>query len=400
MTLRASSTRFAAGTAVILATTFATACAKKTTVLEHRSSAKPAQKGFVMPIGGALDEENEAIYNRILEAAKNREVGIIPTATAEQPPGASSRRRFLGYEAKPEVIMVTEANKEAAADPAIAEQIRGFDSIFFTGGDQARILAAFRPESGDTVGYTALWDVLNRGGLIAGTSAGAAMMSDPIIGGGTSTAALRNGVVPPGDDDARGVIVTRGMGFFPYGITDQHFLARGRLGRLVVALKHTGTRLGWGVDENSAVLADLSTNKVTTLGNDRALLLVDMKDTTTEGTAHRNIRISILGGGDWVDGLTGEVTPADGKKPLSADPANTAALPVVEDAWGRYAISNLAEQLALSTQTTARALDPNFEVILTEDQRTRLYIGAEDEPGTISIVNLRMDIVPRANPAP
>ncbi|MBI1291700.1 cyanophycinase [bacterium] len=387
-----------AGTA-LLATLLMAAC-QATTTVDPELSVGTHRHGYVMPIGGALSEDNEAIYSRIIAASKDGEVGILPTATAEQPPGASSRRRFLGFEAKPEVIMVTEANKEAAADPAIAEQIRSFHAIFFTGGDQARILAAFRPETGDTVGYKALWDVLDRGGLIAGTSAGAAMMSDPIIGGGTSRSALENGVAPPGDDDARGVIVTRGMGFFPYGITDQHFLARGRLGRLVVALSHTGTRLGWGIDEDSAVLADLSTNKVVTWGNDRALVLVDMKQASKEGKGYRNVRISILGGGDWVDGPSGEVTPAEGKKPLSADPAKTEAIPVAKDAWDDYVISDLAEQLALSTQTTAKALDPNFEIVLSEDDGTRLYIGPDNDPDTISVVNLRMDILPRANAAP
>ena len=63
----------------------------------------------------------------------------------------------------------------------------------------------------------------------------AASMSDPMIAGGDSLNSLLLGPRTE-NSKGRGVEIEKGMGFFPYGFTDQHFLRRGRFGRLVVAL--------------------------------------------------------------------------------------------------------------------------------------------------------------------
>ena len=47
-----------------------------------------------------------------------------------------------------------------------------------------------------------------------------------------------------------------GLGFFPFGMVDQHFIKRGRLGRLVVAMAEAGVRRGFGIDENTALLVE------------------------------------------------------------------------------------------------------------------------------------------------
>jgi hypothetical protein len=93
------------------------------------------------------------------------------------------------------------------------------------------------------------------GAVVAGSSAGAAVMSDPMIGAGDPADALRHGVVD--EDGPRGVWVRDGMGFLDRGITGQHFFARGRLARLLVALaEHPEERLGLGVGENTAAIVE------------------------------------------------------------------------------------------------------------------------------------------------
>ena len=101
---------------------------------------------------------------------------------------------------------------------------------------------------------------------MSGSSAGAAIMSDPMITSGSSVEAL---VYPPAPQphDTR-LSVGRGLGFFPLGLVDQHFLQRGRLGRLVAAMMATGWPHGFGIDENTAmVIAD---GRLTRAGRDRA----------------------------------------------------------------------------------------------------------------------------------
>lgn len=156
--------------------------------------------------------------------------------------------------------------------PALAEQIERFDGFWFLGGDQMRIGESLRrmPDQ-DSPALAAMRRVLARGGVIGGTSAGAAMMSDPMIAGGDSFNALR--LAPAsyaerteGSDGGR-LYLHHGLGFFPYGLVDQHFDRRARLGRLVRALIETGVGMGFAVDEDSAMLVDLARGGLTALGS-------------------------------------------------------------------------------------------------------------------------------------
>src|SRR5208282_846604 len=112
-----------------------------------------------------------------------------------------------------------------------------------------------------TPALLALKDMWRRGGVIAGTSAGAAMQSSRML----SAAGLPDDALDEGMDALdfgirrdlrqRGLLVTDGLGFFHAGIVDQHFSQyRGRLGRLARAVIEEHTRFGFGVDENTAML--------------------------------------------------------------------------------------------------------------------------------------------------
>ena len=98
------------------------------------------------------------------------------------------------------------------------------------------------------------------GGLVAGSSAGAAMMSQPMILGGTSLESVVHGVTA--DPEQPGLLLGDGLGFFPFGLLDQHFIKRGRLGRLVVAMAAAGVRRGFGIDENTALLVEGDAGRV------------------------------------------------------------------------------------------------------------------------------------------
>jgi cyanophycinase len=353
-----------------------------------------------------MSSENAEVYQRILElGGPDGRVAILPTASGvpnESGPSARDLFNRYGGEERAFIVGITMEDYSSAADPVLADAIRDARVVYFTGGDQNRILRAFRPETGDTVSYGAVLDVLKSGGVVAGTSAGAAMMSDPIIGGGTSRAALVSGVRGDdvGEDGSRGVLLTRGMGFFPFGITDQHFLARGRLGRLIVALEHAGVPRGYGIDENAGIEVDLSTGMIQTLGNDRALLLADISGMKREGEDRLGIRISLLGGSDRVNGHSGKPSFGADKQPIVAPADAPAELPINDAAWGRDAIPAMIESLALSNASEIRGLDgDDWLIVLTRDSKSRFAMGPSGANTSIAAINLRLDILRRA-PAP
>ena len=84
----------------------------------------------------------------------------------------------------PVAVRLTGTDYQAAADdPALANAVRGAGGAYFAGGDQARITRALRrPDGSNTRVLDALWELYRRGGVIAGTSAGAAIMSSTMFG--------------------------------------------------------------------------------------------------------------------------------------------------------------------------------------------------------------------------
>jgi cyanophycinase len=237
-----------------------------------------------MICGGGMRDDNTLVYGRFVQlAGEGATIGVVPTATGVDPPGAATLE-LLQRHALPSqrvvLLPLTRLDEENAQRFDVAEQVRACRGLWFVGGDQSRITAVFRPRttkgvvtsdprSGvtDSPAYRATLDVLRRGGVIGGTSAGAAMMSDPMLTGGTTENALRYGAAWTNDvQDGQGVGLAPGMGYFPYGLIDQHFLERGRLGRLLVAMHGAGVRRAWGVRENGCLEVDLGTGKMRALG--------------------------------------------------------------------------------------------------------------------------------------
>lgn len=359
------------------------------------TAAAAQSRGHLVIIGGGLDPGNAAIYNRILERApEGATVGVLPTASGV--PERSGKAYVEDFEryggpGRAEMIFITTSTAQRANDPEWVARIARHKILFFTGGDQSRITRVFRPEGGTTLAHKEMQRILAEGGVIAGSSAGAAMMSDPMIRGGSSPRALRHGVAL-GDDDP-GVGVGVGMGFFPYGITGQHFLRRGRMGRMVVALEHTGHARGFGVDNNSAMSVDLATGRIETLG-DRGLLVVDLAGAEKLGLRRENLRLSLLNDRDVVDGETGAVVPAEGRRAIWPDDAAPDEGPAtLLDPWGRDVIARGIEQLARRRAVMLEGDD--FMLTLSRDAQTRLWTP-DGATAPVTAAQVRCDIEPRA----
>jgi cyanophycinase len=133
-------------------------------------------------------------------------------------------------------------NKDIAAD------IENAAGIFFTGGDQLRIAS----QIGDTPIERAIKRIYANGGVIAGTSAGASVMSTTMLVKGSNSESHRIG----------NLHMAPGLGLLNNIIIDQHFAERGRIGRLLGAVAQNPRVLGVGIDEDTAIIVQGSKFRV------------------------------------------------------------------------------------------------------------------------------------------
>lgn len=361
-------------------------------------TAPPSQPARLLIIGGALSVDNSDIYDRLVDLTGTEgHWAVLPTASrtpATAGPLMAARLREAGAQAK--VLDIRAEDFSKARNPDYVEQIDNARGLFFTGGSQDRIVEVFRPEEGDTAAYQSMRALLGNGGVIAGTSAGAAMMSNPMIERGDAASALTLGRAYGADAAAEdGVTITKGMGFFPYGMTDQHFLSRGRLGRLMVALEATPFTRGYGIDDDRAIQVDLDSARIEAIGGPHGVLLLDSSEVQHTREGQLGWRIALLSSGDVVDGLSARVMPARGKVPAGRPPGSLQELPVFEDASAAYVIRDLILLLAENPASEAFALDASYELRFTEDDRTQYWLAPDGDIATLTVIGLRLDLLPR-----
>jgi hypothetical protein len=211
------------------------------------------------------------------------------------------------------------------------------------------------------------------------------MMSDPMIRRGRSESALSSGV---GRD---GVELGPGMGFFPWGLIDQHFLERGRFGRLVVALSETGARLGWGVDEDSALVVDRATGWVEVIGSS-GLALFDMYELRAGAGRWENVSFSLLSSGDRVNALTAEVVAAAGSTALESSGEPEEAL-VIDELFAAGALKQAVLQLIQESHAGALLSDGAKSASLRRGANTRAWLRAQDVGDEeMSAAGLQLDL--------
>ncbi len=208
----------------------------------QESLALPETHGQLVIIGGAEDKEGDCkVLREFVRRAGGLQARLVIMTVATGLPEEAGRTytdifERLGVES---VRIVDTGKREDANDPRALEAIQEATGVFFTGGNQARITECLK----DTELDAAIHKRFAEGIVIAGTSAGAAMMPDTMIVEGESETNPRMEVVR----------MDRGMGFLPNIVIDQHFAQRGRLGRLLSALAQQPANLGFGIDENTAI---------------------------------------------------------------------------------------------------------------------------------------------------
>ncbi|HSG09419.1 MAG TPA: cyanophycinase, partial [Longimicrobiales bacterium] len=270
---------------------------------EGGSAGEPVQApGRLVIVGGGLQGANAEVYQAILAGRQgDGPLCVVPTASADAPASMESARTTLaGYADSASVkgILISTEDPSRAEDPAVVAEIASCSGFFFTGGVQTRVVDVFLPSGDTTAAYRALWDRWQAGAVVSGSSAGAAMMSGVMIASGASSDAVANGGVD--EEDGDGVNIRSGMGFFKRAILDQHFLARGRIGRLVVSVLATDSLpLGLGIDENTALVVDGDTAWV---AGASGVVVVDGRGARRTGSIRGSgIRVTLAGRGDVLD---------------------------------------------------------------------------------------------------
>lgn len=227
-------------------------------------------RGQLIIIGGAEDKEGDCkILREFVRRAGGINARIVVMTVATELPREVGENYIKVFErlGAEDVRIVDTVNREDASSSTYLEAIEKATGVFFTGGDQARITSILK----DTQLDAAIHRRYSEGIVVGGTSAGAAMMPDVMIVEGDSETNPRVNVVQMGP----------GMGFLPGVVIDQHFLQRGRLGRLISALAQQPAVLGFGIDENTAIV--VNDDKFEVIG-EGAVTVVD-----ESGITHSNI---------------------------------------------------------------------------------------------------------------
>ena len=351
--------------------------------------------GRLVIAGGGLQADNSAVYQSIVDArAGDGPLCVVPTASSD--PEASMERAvatLTGYGGVGSVkgILISTENPSQAQDPSVVAEVRTCSGFFFTGGSQSRIVDVFLPGGDTTEAYRALWQQWQEGAVVSGSSAGAAMMSRVMIAGGSSADAVTHGVrLPDGD----GVHIREGMGFFELGMLDQHFLARGRIGRILVStLQENSPQIGLGIDENTALVVDGDSAWVVGASG---VVVVDGRSVQRTGPSRGlGLRMSLVGSGDFLDLRTLSVQRERTKNTM---PVTEASIELPEDPFARWAFLHLMVDLASSSiqEATFALSEANLRVLEDEGFSASMAGptgGIEGTPAGFSAGPFKVDLL-------
>jgi cyanophycinase len=272
-----------------------------TAPLEKSNTSYATGAGALIIIGGAEDKVGEKqILARVAERARRKKILVATLASsmaAEVWLDYQKAFRELGVE---EVEHLDIPDRDSAFDQAHIDALKGTSLIFFTGGDQLEITT----KMGGTELCDTVQAMFHRGMGIAGTSAGASVMSETMLVGADGE----------GAKSSLAYRMAPGLGFLRNVVIDQHFAQRGRIGRLLSAVARNPRMLGIGIDENTAIV--VNSTQIEVVGQN-SVYVVDGRAVTATNLSNEdepmsmsiyNAKLHVLNHGDCFD--------LAGRKPL------------------------------------------------------------------------------------
>jgi len=196
-------------------------------------------QGHLVLIGGG-ERPREAMEKFVeLAGGLSALILLLPTASEDPDYIQSLLKSFVKDYGCRNVRLLNVHQPPDALRQDYEELVNRAGGIFFSGGDQTRIVKALK----DSPLLSAIRNAYQRGAVIGGTSAGTACMSPLMITGEGNFDVVQKAAVE----------LWPGLGFFPKAILDQHFLARRRFNRLLSVVLENPELLGVGIDEDTAV---------------------------------------------------------------------------------------------------------------------------------------------------
>lgn len=204
---------------------------------EEATAEKPVTQqsvGTLIIAGGG--SKDETIRNAFLDALqqinKNPRVALIPSARDDEDIHSEFYDNHWIRKAGVTMRVLHTRTPEEANAPHFVETLEGLDGVWMSGGKQQRL----EVYSG-TLARQKMFELLKKGGVLGGISAGAAALSPQMISSGIDVPEIRNG-----------------LGLIKNAVIDQHFSERNRENRLLAAMKKIGDVRGIGIDENTALV--------------------------------------------------------------------------------------------------------------------------------------------------
>jgi cyanophycinase len=268
-----------------------------------QTGARP--RGTLMIVGGG--PQPPALVQQFVDLAGGRgraKIAVFGQASEDGKAGGDEKAadlRTLGADATN--MWITRAQ---ASTDSVARLLDGMTGVWFIGGDQVKLTAALR----GTKTEAAIHALYARGGVVGGTSAGAAVMSEIMITGDERH--------PGGDRPdtssaymtiARDNVVTdSGFAFIRSAIIDQHFLRRKRANRLISLTLERPPHLGVGIDESTALIVG-PTGPWRVVGASAVTIYDARRARITPASAHvlgaADLRLHVLPAGATFDPATG-----------------------------------------------------------------------------------------------
>lgn len=394
------------------------------TPIAHGTPSAPATTGSVFLAGGALQDANQDLWGglyRHVRAASGKERPRVAVFGTARPSLATAREAFekdgtnalsygtlfRRYGFDPVFVPVAIDNyRDAASAPQNVSLVESADAVWFGGGNQdfhARSL--LNDDGSDTPVMQAIRRVHARGGLVGGTSAGAAVMDEFTYGEGQSRDYLSENALDfkpltaiapsvPRPSRKHSGSYTRGFGFVTPldAAVDTHTDARGRYGRLLVAMRVLDYQHGVAVAEDTALL--VQGKRGTVYGSGRVLIADGRHATYAQGAPFQatGLRLNSLNASDGYDFDTGSVHSA---KP----PVSTIASPrpfSVRDVFERDRLLDAMEAVAIGASETL-SIDlplPAGKAVLTLERKpeTRAYVDPETR--RVAVQGVAVTIIP------
>lgn len=406
----------ALGAVALAAATVVAGVAPAASASSHKSA------GSLVMIGGNLDEDS-AILQRIVDLAKKGKgayyrptIALVtaaarPARTPEQAADSSLNNAaanglyygdlFDRFGADTYAVPIDTAVNydgdpyvpENAFSPEVAARIAEADGVFFGGGDQMRYVRTLLEcedaadeaftSCQDTPALAAVRSVLNKGGVVAGVSAGTTIQQGKnMVTGGEPYEGWRDGAKPGYFDDPAELayLPYGGFGFFDAGLVDSHFGTWSRQARMIRLALHTGDKLIFGPDETTALVVDRKSRRAEVIGRNGVSVIDVSKARGQAPDEVKGVRWTYLVPGDRIDLKSGHVTPAG--TPLSGSGEGPAP---VADVWdsvnndpvGSYSLVDLGVALVKSGAKEAAGTtfetDPQFRTTLVKKGGTKAW---------------------------